>query len=501
MKLKSWKELKTVIRSLPIEDVVLIRKEALDIKKKGGQLFGLCPFHNDNRQGNFAFGGPHNGYKCFACGEGGDIINLIMQLDEVSFKEALTTIAVEMELMSKEDAESFLNQGSPVTIQQKYRSQSFSSEPFAQLNERDVEYRNAVYSLLAEGEAIVNPVKDHFGYDSDRERLSEEHYRQLTEERHLTDEQIEEAGFFTMNADYKGLAALYYRLFAEKGYEPNALQVPGFWRHEKGQVIQHIKQADGTVFDFELHGFDTQYFWFCDFIDALGIPVRNENGNIVGIQLRPDKPGSGGKYVWLSSAHADGKKGKVGGTSPGAQQDVTLPHSWDTSYLFVTEGKFKSLALTDTFKVPSISLQGVRASKGLGDRVKNMDEEHVKNIEHVFVAFDADLSFNDAVLESTLDIAEKELSDYNVYIAVWDYKFGKGADDLIHNGHQEAMTRLTIKEAQDLKAKLNKAHPVPKEATPAEKDKIKAEREDYFYTCMHKLKPEMPLHPTRKLKA
>src|SRR6185369_10021999 len=45
------------------------------------------------------------------------------------------------------------------------------------------------------------------------------------------------------------------------------------------------------------------------------IPVRSAAGHVVGLSVRPDEPGSGGKYLWVSSRSA-------GGPSPGTRVHV-----------------------------------------------------------------------------------------------------------------------------------------------------------------------------------
>ncbi|MBN2789912.1 MAG: toprim domain-containing protein [Candidatus Delongbacteria bacterium] len=58
------------------------------LRQSGGKLSGLCPFHSDNRSGNF-FIYPDNTYHCFACNEHGDIISFIEKTLNISFKEAV----------------------------------------------------------------------------------------------------------------------------------------------------------------------------------------------------------------------------------------------------------------------------------------------------------------------------------------------------------------------------------------------------------------------------
>ena len=59
------------------------------LKKIGTQSMGKCPFHNE-RHGSFVIYHKNNNWYCFgACSEGGDSINYIMKLNQISFIEAV----------------------------------------------------------------------------------------------------------------------------------------------------------------------------------------------------------------------------------------------------------------------------------------------------------------------------------------------------------------------------------------------------------------------------
>lgn len=62
------------------------------LTKKGGNYFGLCPFHNE-KSGSFAVSPSRNSYHCFGCGKGGNVITFIMEYENYSFPEALELLA------------------------------------------------------------------------------------------------------------------------------------------------------------------------------------------------------------------------------------------------------------------------------------------------------------------------------------------------------------------------------------------------------------------------
>ena len=84
------------------EDIALVRERSslVDIASEqvtlkpagGGNLKGLCPFH-DEKTPSFTVAGPRNVYFCHGCGEGGDVINFVQKIDHLSFVEAVERLA------------------------------------------------------------------------------------------------------------------------------------------------------------------------------------------------------------------------------------------------------------------------------------------------------------------------------------------------------------------------------------------------------------------------
>ena len=61
-------------------------------KRSGSNLFGLCPFHNEKTP-SFSVSRSKQIYHCFGCGKGGGVINFIMEIENVSFPDAVEILA------------------------------------------------------------------------------------------------------------------------------------------------------------------------------------------------------------------------------------------------------------------------------------------------------------------------------------------------------------------------------------------------------------------------
>ena len=78
-----------IIEAARIEEVV---GEFVNLKKKGVNLVGLCPFHEDKTP-SFYVSPSKNICKCFACGEGGSAVHFIMKHEQLSYHDALKYLA------------------------------------------------------------------------------------------------------------------------------------------------------------------------------------------------------------------------------------------------------------------------------------------------------------------------------------------------------------------------------------------------------------------------
>ena len=89
-------------------NVVDVVGETVQLKKAGTTFKGLCPFHGEKTP-SFTVTPGRDSWKCFGCGEGGDIFSFVMKRDNLSFPEALKVLAtragVELdERTTREDA-------------------------------------------------------------------------------------------------------------------------------------------------------------------------------------------------------------------------------------------------------------------------------------------------------------------------------------------------------------------------------------------------------------
>ncbi len=85
----SQKSIQEIREAAKVEDIV---GEFVTLKKRGVNLLGLCPFHNEKTP-SFTVSPAKNIYKCFGCGESGGPVNFIMEHESLTYPEALRYIA------------------------------------------------------------------------------------------------------------------------------------------------------------------------------------------------------------------------------------------------------------------------------------------------------------------------------------------------------------------------------------------------------------------------
>lgn len=73
-------------------DIVDIISGYVNLKKKGGNYFGLCPFHNE-KSASFSVSPGKQMYYCFGCGAGGNVFTFIMNYENYTFAEAIKLLA------------------------------------------------------------------------------------------------------------------------------------------------------------------------------------------------------------------------------------------------------------------------------------------------------------------------------------------------------------------------------------------------------------------------
>ena len=85
-------------------DIVEVVSDYVKLKRSGSGFMGLCPFHNEKTP-SFHVSPKLGIYKCFGCGEAGDVFNFVMKMDGVGFNEAVRSLAQRFGVFIPEEEE------------------------------------------------------------------------------------------------------------------------------------------------------------------------------------------------------------------------------------------------------------------------------------------------------------------------------------------------------------------------------------------------------------
>ena len=121
-----------------IEDVV---GQYVNLKRSGSNLFGLCPFHGE-KTASFSVAPDKGIYYCFGCHKGGSVINFEMEIEGLSYPDAVRALAkrVGMEVPEDEQYQSRYRQQERLWALHKEAARFFHSQLYAPVGANALKY-------------------------------------------------------------------------------------------------------------------------------------------------------------------------------------------------------------------------------------------------------------------------------------------------------------------------------------------------------------------------
>jgi DNA primase len=214
-------------------DIVSVVGEYVRLRKAGGRFVGLCPFHSEKTP-SFGVHGGHQFYKCFGCGAGGDVIKFVMEIEAMTFWEAVTHLA----------------ERNGIPIPQKTR-----------LTDEESALKAAVYEMHELAGQLFQQMLASSGGAAAREYVAK---------RAITPEAQEEFGLGFVDRSGQTLV----RAFQKRNYTPQQMEASGLV----------MSRQDGSGF-------------FDRFRGRLMFPIHNESGKIIAFAGRAMSPDDEPKYM------------------------------------------------------------------------------------------------------------------------------------------------------------------------------------------------------------
>ena len=125
----------------PIEEVV---GQYVTLKRSGSNMFGLCPFHGE-KTASFSVAPDKGIYYCFGCHKGGGPINFMMELEGLSYPDAVRALAKRagMEVPEDEQYQSRYRQQERLWALMKEAGRFFYSQLYSPAGAKCLEYTNS----------------------------------------------------------------------------------------------------------------------------------------------------------------------------------------------------------------------------------------------------------------------------------------------------------------------------------------------------------------------
>ncbi|MBQ2785441.1 MAG: DNA primase [Oscillospiraceae bacterium] len=127
-----------LVQRNPIEDVV---GQYVNLRRSGANLFGLCPFHGE-KTASFSVAPDKGIYYCFGCHKGGGVINFQMEVEGLSYPDAVRALAKRagMEVPEDEQYQSRYRQQERLWALHKEAARFFHSQLYAPAGKSALEY-------------------------------------------------------------------------------------------------------------------------------------------------------------------------------------------------------------------------------------------------------------------------------------------------------------------------------------------------------------------------
>ena len=171
----------------PIEDVV---GQYVNLRRAGSNLFGLCPFHGE-KTASFSVAPDKGMYYCFGCHKGGGVINFQMEIDGLSYPDAVRALAkrVGMAVPEDEQYQSRYRQQERLWALHKEAARFFHSKLYAPEGKAALEY--------ALGRGMTKSTLTTFGIGYAPDGWSE--LVDALRKKGYTDEELKDSGLVTVS--------------------------------------------------------------------------------------------------------------------------------------------------------------------------------------------------------------------------------------------------------------------------------------------------------------
>lgn len=210
-------------------DILEVVSDYVSLQKSGKDYKACCPFHNERTPSFFVT--PAKGiFKCFGCGKGGDAVTFVMEIEGVSYGEALRQLAQKYKIAIPESA---------------------NKKP----SDDEIQKQNEIDALYIAMQFAKNFYEEQLLYTDEGKSIGLSYLK----ERGFNEQTIKtfELGYATSDWD------TFYRTATKKGYNPEILEKAG---------LLHKKEGKNEYYD--------------RFRERIMFPIHNVSGKVIAFGAR-----------------------------------------------------------------------------------------------------------------------------------------------------------------------------------------------------------------------
>src|SRR5215213_2133902 len=326
-------------------DIVRVIQDYVSLKKKGANWMACCPFHQEKTP-SFSVNPSKDIFYCFGCAKGGSVFNFVMEIERVSFPEAVRIVAekanVPMPAMVEDNKFEARKKESDEVVELNSWALAWWE---AQINQDNKEARAAREYL--EGRGITDETRKAFrlGYAPDSWDALSSHLKQ----RGATSAQIERSGLVVKKdaggfydrfrgrlifpvMDAQGRAVAFGGRTLEPQGEPKYLSSPETAAYTKGR---HLFGLNVTRDEIRRRKFAILVEGYLDLIIPFQAGVRNCVASL-GTALTPEQAKLLGRFARKVVVNYDGDSAGVKAAKRAIE--TLLAEDFETKVLVLPDG-------------------------------------------------------------------------------------------------------------------------------------------------------------------
>jgi DNA primase len=174
-------------------EISSIISEYMAIKQSGSNYKGLCPFHGEKTP-SFHINTSKQIYKCFGCGEGGDVINFVMKMENLDFMDSVKLLASKCGL----EINTNISDDARLKIEKSKKFQDVYTEAARFYFSNLTEGRNNGYDYLR-NRGLSNKIIKKFGLGFSKDSWS--NLKEFLLSKGYNEEELLECGLILKNKD------------------------------------------------------------------------------------------------------------------------------------------------------------------------------------------------------------------------------------------------------------------------------------------------------------